>query len=309
MVRDLLEAFAPSEWVSKADFTTLERANGDYIADDLRSRADDIIWRVRCGEHMVYVLVEFQSSCDRFMAVRVLTYVGLLYQDLIMASNSRALERLPAILPIVLHSGRKAWSAADDVSALVADAPSGLEPYRPRLRYLLIDQARYDDAELASRRNLAAMLFRIESCRQRDVLPPLVGTLIEWLKDPELESLRRPFAVWLDGVILKRLSAGQQPVGNHLWERPAMLSETFDEWEKELREEGWQKGRREGRQEGLHELMARLLRKRFGELSEPVRTRLRNASLEQLETWTDRLLDAGSLDEVFGPVPPTRAED
>ncbi len=72
-----------------------------------------------------------------------------------------------------------------------------------------------------------------------------------------------------------------------------MLSETFDEWEKELREEGWLKGRQEGRQEGAHELMARLLRKRFGELRGPVHTRLRGASLEQLEAWTENLLDRG----------------
>src|SRR4051794_13728831 len=79
MMRDLLEAFVTGDWVKDADFTTLERVNGSYIADDLRARADDIIWRVRCGEHTVYLLVEFQSSNDRFMAVRVLTYVGLLY--------------------------------------------------------------------------------------------------------------------------------------------------------------------------------------------------------------------------------------
>lgn len=303
MMRDLLEAFVTGEWVSDADYSTLERVSENYISDDLRARADDIIWRIRCGEHMVYVLVEFQSSTDRFMAVRVLTYVGLLYQDLIRASNGRELDKLPAILPIVLHSGRRAWSAADDVSALVSDAPRGLDEYRPRLRYLLIDQARYDDTELALGRNLAAMLFRIESCRQRDTLEKLVSTLIEWLHDPELESLRRPFAAWLDKAVLKRLPAGQGRVANNLWEKSAMLSETFDEWEKELREEGWQKGR----QEGVHELMMRLLKKRFGELPDPIQARLHHASLEQLEEWTERLLDAKTLDEVFGCVRLTRA--
>ncbi len=44
-----------------------------------------MIWRLRWGERWLYVylLLEFQSSVDRFMAVRLLTYVGLLYQDLV----------------------------------------------------------------------------------------------------------------------------------------------------------------------------------------------------------------------------------
>lgn len=186
MMRDLLDAFVAGEWVSDADFDTLERVNASYVTDDLRARADDIIWRVRCGERMVYLLVEFQSSSDRFMAVRVLTYVGLLYQDLISGSSGRDLDQLPAILPIVLHSGSKTWSAADEVFALVGDVPRGLEQYRPRLRYLLIDQACYDDAELATRRNLAALLFRIEGCRRRERLRELLDTLRDWLQGAEL---------------------------------------------------------------------------------------------------------------------------
>jgi hypothetical protein len=106
MMRDLLEAFADGEWGADFDFSTLERVNGTYISGNLRARADDIVWRVRCGQHVVYVLVEFQSSPYRFMAVRVLTYVGLLYEDLIKQSKGRGRRHLPAILPIVLYSGR-----------------------------------------------------------------------------------------------------------------------------------------------------------------------------------------------------------
>lgn len=102
MMRDLLEAFVAGEWVADVDFSTLEPVRGEHVTDDLRARADDIIWRVRCGEHLVYLLVEFQSSVDRFMAVRVLTYVGLLYQGLIRTSSSRDIEKLPAILPYMV---------------------------------------------------------------------------------------------------------------------------------------------------------------------------------------------------------------
>lgn len=59
--------------------------NGSYATEDYRDRHDDVIWRVRWGQDWLYVylLLEFQSEVDRFMAVRMMTYVGLLYQDLI----------------------------------------------------------------------------------------------------------------------------------------------------------------------------------------------------------------------------------
>ncbi|MEJ1963403.1 MAG: Rpn family recombination-promoting nuclease/putative transposase [Gammaproteobacteria bacterium] len=291
MVRDLVEGFVAGDWVSTVDFSTLERVSENYVSDDLRARADDIVWRVRCREHVIYLLLEFQSTADTYMAVRVLTYVGLLYQDLIRSSKSRGVERLPAILPIVLHSGGRPWHGAQDMTSLLCDVPPGLEKYRPQLHYLLIDERSYDDAALAGRRNLAALLFRLENCRRRDLMPRLVSTLVEWLQGPEQESLRRAFAVWLEKVVLKRLSDERARVANDLWERPTMLSERFDEWEKELRDEGLQKG------EAI--VLTRILRKRFGELPVSFSARLRSALPEQLESWAERLLDAGSLDEIF----------
>ena len=102
MVRDLLRGFVPGEWVQALDFATLERCSGSYVTDDLRDRADDLIWRVRWGEDWLYVylLLEFQSTIDPWMAVRIQTYIGLLYQDLIRAEQLSVAGRLPPVLPI-----------------------------------------------------------------------------------------------------------------------------------------------------------------------------------------------------------------
>jgi predicted transposase YdaD len=85
MVRRLLEGFVRQEWVGQLDFASLERVSGHYVTDDLRERTNDVIWRVRLGEEWMYLylMIEFQSSVDAYMAVRIQTYLGLLYQDLI----------------------------------------------------------------------------------------------------------------------------------------------------------------------------------------------------------------------------------
>ena len=117
MVADLLRGFVREEWVNELDFSTLEKDNGSYITDDLRERCDDIIWRVRWGKDWLYdyLLIEFQSSVDWFMAVYVMTYVGLLYQDLIRSEAIGAGKRLPPVLPIVLYNGNTRWRAPVDI--------------------------------------------------------------------------------------------------------------------------------------------------------------------------------------------------
>ena len=61
------------------------------------------------------------------------------------------------------------------------------------------------------------------------------------------------------------------------------------------REEGMQ----QGRVEGERVVLERLLKRRFGLLSPAAAARLEQASIADLETWADNLLDAPTLDDVF----------
>ncbi|WP_285259528.1 DUF4351 domain-containing protein [Halopseudomonas bauzanensis] len=66
-----------------------------------------------------------------------------------------------------------------------------------------------------------------------------------------------------------------------------------------LLNEGRLEGRQEGRQEGKLDVLLRLLTRRFGPLDAATEQRLQNASASDLERWTDNILDARTLDEVF----------
>jgi len=304
MVRDFLEGFVRGKWVEQLDFSTLERVSDHYVSDDLRTRADDIVWRVRYGEHAVYLLFEFQSEVERFMAVRVLTYVGLLHEDMIREQGHRAIDQLPAILPIVLHSGATRWRAAEDLASLLREMPPGLERYAPQLRYLLIDENQLDAEALSLERNFAAMLFRLERCTDRAILRELIDVLGEWLQDEAQTGLRRAFAVWLRRVVLARLADNETSISHNLLETSNMLAERVKIWEQELEqlglEKGLQKGREQGRREGEALLLIRQLTERFHELPDSVHARLQAASTEQLEYWALRVLSATSLQDIFG---------
>jgi flagellar biosynthesis/type III secretory pathway protein FliH len=65
------------------------------------------------------------------------------------------------------------------------------------------------------------------------------------------------------------------------------------------RAEGQAQGRAEGQAQGRAELLVRLLGKKFGNLDPTVIERVRAASVSELDLWTERLLDATSLEEFF----------
>lgn len=311
MVEDLLRGFVHEEWVAGLDFGSLEKVSGSYVADDLRDREDDIIWKVRWGESWLYVylLLEFQSRSDPFMAVRLLTYVGLLYQELVRQKSLGADGKLPPVLPLVLYNGKSRWNAATDVAELVGTLPGGgLERYRPQMRYLLLDEGALRESDLPDIRNLAAALFRLERSHSPEDLRQTIAALSDWVRAPEQSSLRRAFTVWIKRVLLPgRLPGVRIPEIADLHEAETMLAERVIEWTEEWKQQGLEeglqqglrKGRQEGRQEGEVTLLERLLTRRFGPLDETCRARLAAASTDQLENWAVKMLDATTLDDVF----------
>ncbi len=61
---------------------------------------------------------------------------------------------------------------------------------------------------------------------------------------------------------------------------------------------GGRRGVRRAETSDLH--AARLIQRKFGVDAAEVRGRVEAADLDTLDLWADRILDAGTLDEVFG---------
>lgn len=306
MVADLLKGFVKEAWVEQCDFATLEKVSGSYITDDLRDREDDLIWRVRWGDEWLYVylLLEFQSTVDHFMAVRILGYLALLYQDIIRTGNLTKTDKLPPVLPVVLYNGERRWQAPVDLDTLIHPAPSGLEKYRPQVSYLLLDEGSFNKDDLSSLHNLVAALFQLENSRTEQDIQEVLLRLIDWLTSPEQTGLRRAFTVWVNRVLLPRKVPGIHiQEFNDLQEAQTMLAETVKRWQEQALQEGLQKGLQEGRQEGLQagrqQLFLLLLQSKFGTVSQLLEDKVRSGSPEQIEAWTKQIFQAKTPDELL----------
>ncbi|MER2527939.1 MAG: Rpn family recombination-promoting nuclease/putative transposase, partial [Candidatus Competibacter denitrificans] len=136
LIEDLLKGFVPQPWVAELDFSTLEKRNVHFVTPQLGWRQSDVIWRVKLRDHWLYVLIllEFQSSIDRWMPLRLWVYLGLLYLELLEQQQLLPNGKLPPVLPIVLYNGAPRWRASTQLADLLETLP-GLAPYQPRFEF------------------------------------------------------------------------------------------------------------------------------------------------------------------------------
>ena len=304
MVEELLRSFVHEDFLDEIDFSALRRENQTFVTEDLRQRETDVIWalRVRGRPAYVYLLLEFQSSVDRFMAVRVLNYVTLLYQDLLKSGRSR---QLPPVFPLVLYTGSDPWTAPLELRDLVDLPNNSLVRYVPEFRYVLIAENQFARESLLELRNLVAGVFLIETCDAESIVETI--TRVREILDREAgPDLRRVFTTWVQRSLQRDGIDVDASVLDSL-EVSEMLETTMKKYRETLLSQGWAAGRTEGkaegkaegRAEGIRASIALLAESRFGEEAHGLDEWLAGVSdPRQLQAILVRVSTATSLAEV-----------
>ena len=234
------------------------------------------------------MLLEFQSTADRYMAVRLLAYGSLLYQDLIRRRELGPGGELPPVLPVVLYNGRSRWRAADEVAKLVAPVEGPLAQYQMSLRYFVLDERGLGEDDLPED-NLVASLVEFEASRSPEDLARAVSRLPGWFRDGDEPELRRAFLRWVSEVAAPSGSVSEEVLGQ-MEEEPTMLAEWVKEYYEEARLKGIEQGMERGIEQGRAEERARLCRwaeRKFGP-----------GTSARLAGLLDRLTAPGQLDEI-----------
>ena len=230
----------------------------------------------------------------------------------------KAKDKLPPVLPLVIYNGSQRWKAAQDISELIEKVPGGLEKYRPHLRYLLIDEGTYDEAQLTPlMKNLVAAIIRLENTRTHDnekevavAIQKVLVLLMDLLTGPEFDPLRRDIVTWLLRVLLpKNVPKTPIPEVVELQEMNTMLYETIQNWYKEAEvrgekrgeKRGEARGEKRGEARGKAELIINLLETKFGSILASVKTAIIRLDSETLLKCSQRLFTAKTWQDVIEP--------
>jgi predicted transposase YdaD len=259
-LRELLTTFVKEPWVDDVELEGLELLPTEFVDERLRRSAADLLFRVRFRGQEAYlvILLEFQSTPDRFMALRVLAYQCQVWLSL--ADLSSELRDLPPVFPLVLYSGERRWHAPQELAELIAGGGAALAAYVPHFRYHLVDEHAYGRETLLAVENLVSGLFLLEQTAHQDVAM-YRQAVSRWLK--ETWATHRAAAHRFMKWVLVRFDPDNRRA-EEIWatdiESPEEFDKMLDQTLQHIRDEG----RKEGRIEERRELAIKLLTRGLG---------------------------------------------
>ena len=129
------------------DFSQTKVENRSYLDNDLRDLMSDMVFTVpfrdasRTDDLTIYILIEHQSTVDRMMGLRFLSYMCQIWRDQVKALvNSKvpaSQQHLRPILPIVFYTGERRWNIPVSLNA-VMDVPEMMSPFVPTFDTLFL---------------------------------------------------------------------------------------------------------------------------------------------------------------------------
>ena len=310
MVRDLVRGYVSDTFVNELDFDAMERVDTSFRTAGLQRRESDMIWKIPTVEGdplYVMLMLEFQSSVDRNMASRVLTYVALLYDQLTTSRKLLPGGKLPPVLPIVLDNGEATWSAPVELAEMIdLEAGHMLWKYQPHLRYYLLDEGRVSLDELKEIGGPVSVLIELEQVTDVTSLTPAMRRLGPQVRlHPDLDEL---FAIWFAHVFepTTGLKLTHDEIRQlHMEEGMSMIQQTVAKWKREAIEQGLEQGLEQGRAEGRRQVLAHMLELKFG-ASVMRSARLQSLDDARLDRLTELLVTSPerSEDDLFDALPP-----
>ncbi len=137
-----LQAYLAEEVSQALHWSTLRLLEGSFVDEDLRGSEADFLYEVEHvsgeGSVWVYVLLEHQSTPDRWMRFRLLKYCCRIWD---MSFRHQPEQReLRAIVPLVFYQGEQSWSYSSEFADLFAESVRHW-PGVPRFFHGLIDQS------------------------------------------------------------------------------------------------------------------------------------------------------------------------
>jgi predicted transposase/invertase (TIGR01784 family) len=180
IVRDLLTGFVNEKFVETLDFSSIKKLNSSFVSEEFKNRESDVIYEIKSNGQStyIYLLIEFQSTVDRFMALRMASYVFQFYQEVQKTTKCTTLQ---PVFPILIYNGNDKWTAPDNFRKLLAKSEIPTK-YLPEFRYYKVAINEIPKRRLVELRNALSAVFYIENSTPKEI-EQNHAELIDLLKD------------------------------------------------------------------------------------------------------------------------------
>ena len=115
---DLVKEMLKAPWSEKLDVNNLVLVDKSYILSDYEENEADIVYRANIDgkEVILYTLLEFQSTVDYRMPLRLFFYINEILREYTKnLENHKKKNKIdfdvPAVIPIVLYNAIRKWNA------------------------------------------------------------------------------------------------------------------------------------------------------------------------------------------------------
>lgn len=186
--------------LDQLDLSEARETKTEFVDEFFRRHLGDKVWevpfRTERGDRRVLrvvLVLEFQSSIDQLMAVRVDSFASLFFQDEVKARAAGEPVTVSPLLAVVIYNGAAKWTAKRSMAELVG-LPAGERRLFVGERYELVDiRAQMRSGRTLPRNNVLSLVMRTETMAEREGEP---GAIVEEIAGVQDEGLRKTVLKW-----------------------------------------------------------------------------------------------------------------
>ena len=179
--------------------TDIEKYNSSYITKKLKNKECDVVYKIKGKE--LYYLIEHQTAVDKEMPKRILEYAAEIMRNS-YTKRVYKIDELPAIVPIVLYTGRRKWTVKRNVKDIIPEIKRYPERINNFVLYQLVDINNYTEQELLEDKSFITKAMLIEKIRNIEDFKEILVEIRKRIKNEEELEL---FAKMIRYVLLNNM--------------------------------------------------------------------------------------------------------
>lgn len=209
---DLFKSMIDAKWTEYIKPENLTLVNKSYVTSDYEETEADIVYKTKINDNEVffYILLEFQSTVDYRMPLRLLFYMCEILREYAVNAKHKKYDKnikVPAVVPIVLYNGEQVWNVPKEFRKMIYNE----ELFGNNILNFTYDvfdisnDKRFEKDKLVASQNVTSAIFLLD--QKMDALEFLerikvIALYFNSLSETEIKAIKN----WIKNTVVKELA-------------------------------------------------------------------------------------------------------